>query len=307
MVQQIKVRSDGVADLADLIDHCRSAAFDPESRDSLIGAAPILSALANNRSFLADRAIAALKQACHEQSLANSYSPQVIMLAPPDGRFFIRANIWPSAQDDMLRDSSPEAYFYHRPHDHAFDFLTVGYAGPGYWSDYYEYDGQVDGVAGERVDLRFIERSRLAEGKLLLYRANRDIHDQLPPDALSVSINIMPMTAAQAWRRQYFFDLSDGTIEGCTTITGAEMLLPLALHLGSANARDVAEDFARRHADPRLRLAAWRALEATEQDPTVRAARIEHGLAAACPLIRDHSRRQGAHVGAGTASAGERH
>lgn len=290
MPLSIETHTQAVATLDDLIHHCRSAAFDPGSRDSLAAAAPILAALAKNRHFLADLALDALKDACANQSLANGYSPQVMMLAPPDGRFFIRANIWPSATDAMLRDSSPAAYFYQKPHDHAFDFLTVGYVGPGYWSDYYVYDGAVDGVPGEQVDLDFVESSRLEEGKILLYRANHDIHDQHPPDALSISINIMPMTEAQAWRRQYFFDLDSRTIVSCQTITAAELLLPLAVRFGDDNARDLADNFARVHPDPRMRLAAWKALDSIERPPNERATMIERGLGNACPLIRAYAK-----------------
>lgn len=282
----------GVARLDDLVAHCRSGAFNPEHRDSLVAAAPLLAALGNNRSFLADMAVDALKQACRDQILDNGYSPQVLMLSPPDGRFFIRANIWPSKGDRMLRDSSSDAFFYGMPHDHSFDFLTIGYAGPGYWSDYYEYDEEVEGVPGEKVALRFVERSRLDEGKMLLYRANCDIHDQIPPDAMSISINIMPMTARQAWRRQYFFNLGAGTIQGCATVTGAEILLPISVRFGDDNARDLAESFAASHADPRIRLAAWKALDGVTAGPVERERRVERALAHHCPLIRDHGRRQ---------------
>lgn len=95
------------------------------------------------------------------------------------------------------------------PHDHNFDFLTLGYFGPGYWSDYYEYDyGEVTGWRGEAVpSLRRIERSRLEQGKLMLYRAHIDVHAQYAADALSVSLNIMHTTGAQGWLDQYRFDL----------------------------------------------------------------------------------------------------
>ncbi len=292
MPHVIDHRTDTVATLDDLADHCRSSAFDPASRDSLAAVAPVLAALGNDRTFLADLALASLKDACREQSLSNGYSPQVLMLVPPNGKFFVRANIWPSEADAMLRDSSRAAYYYNRPHDHSFDFLTLGYAGPGYWSDYYEYDGAVDGVPGEAVDLRFVERSRLSPGKLMLYRANIDIHDQLPPDAMSVSINVMPMTDAQAWRRQYFFDLSAGRIEGCPTITAAEILLPLSVRFGGEDARDLAEHFLKRHGDPRMRLAAWKALETQAKDGMERERLAERGRAGPCPLIHAHLARR---------------
>jgi hypothetical protein len=35
-----------------------------------------------------------------------------------------------------MRASGAAAFVYGLPHDHNFDFLTLGYFGPGYWSDY---------------------------------------------------------------------------------------------------------------------------------------------------------------------------
>ena len=104
--------------------------------------------------------------------------------------------------------SGPAPFFYDLPHDHNFSFLTVGYLGPGYWSDYYEHDGDAHaGLDGEPVELRFVERSRLSEGRVLLYRAHRDIHVQRPPDSFSVSLNILAADPGQHWRTQYRFDI----------------------------------------------------------------------------------------------------
>ena len=49
----------------------------------------------------------------------------------------------------------------------------------------------VVGFPGEEVNLRFIEKSRLDQGKVMLYRAHQDVHLQLPADAMSVSLNIL--------------------------------------------------------------------------------------------------------------------
>src|SRR3546814_8782480 len=92
----------------------------------------------------------------------------------------------------MVRDSGTDPFFYGKAHDHNFSFLTVGYMGPGYWSEYYEYDyANVAGYVGEKVNLRYIEKSKLDEGKVMLYRIHRDVHLQLPADEMSVSLNIM--------------------------------------------------------------------------------------------------------------------
>lgn len=288
MPRTIESRTDAVAELADLVDFCRSAAFNPQDAEGLAAAAPVLAALANNRHFLADFAMAALKENCAAQLARNSYSPQVILLHPPEAGFFLRANIWPAPADPAYRSCGPGSFFYGCPHDHAFDFLTIGYLGPGYWSDYYELDAEPAGVPGEAVALRFVERAQLTPGKILLYRANRDVHDQAPPERLSVSINVMPVTQAQLWRRQYRFDVAAKRLDHCMSVTSAELMLGLCVHFGAGNGQDIAEEFARTHPDPRMRVAAWDALDACETDADGRLARAEAALGNTHPVVRAH-------------------
>lgn len=292
MPRLIDCATDATADLADLVDACRSPAFDEGSPDGLAAVAPVLRALGNNRAFLADFALDALKENCRGQLAANSYSPQVLLLHPPEGHFFLRANIWPSAADPALRASGPASFFYRMPHDHSFDFLTLGYLGPGYWSDYYEVEpGGVTGLPGEAVDLRFIERSQLTPGRMLLYRANRDVHDQMPPESLSVSINVMPLAPGQAARRQYLFDVAARRIVQGMTATGAELLLRLGVALDAGNSQDLAQAFMREHPDPRMRLAAWSALDDALEAPDARAGWAEAALRTDCPHLARVARR----------------
>lgn len=297
MPSLIEHETQSVAQLADLVDACRSPAFDGGSPDGLAAMAPVLRALGNNRDFLSDMALMALKENCRGQLAANNYSPQVILLHAPDGPFFLRANIWPSERDPVLRTSGPASFFYSMPHDHAFDFLTLGYLGPGYWSDYYEVEpDSVTGLPGEQVDLRFIERSQLSLNRMLLYRANRDIHDQLPPESLSVSINVMPLTAAQRGRQQYLFDVEEGRILQGMTANSAELLLRLSVTFGSGNGRDLAETFLGSHPDPRMRLAAWAAIDAVLDEPDAQAEHVENALRSGCRhLARVAGKRTNAH------------
>lgn len=270
-----------------LVDWCESSAFDPRDEAGLAAAAPMLRALARNRDFLAALAVDELKTRCAGQRRHNPYSAQVMLLRPPTEKYVLRAAFWPAATDHVVRMSGPRAFLYGVPHDHGFDFLTIGYLGPGYWSDYYEYDGQaVAGASGERVELHFIERSSLSEGKMLLYRANRDIHAQYPADALSVSLNILATAPDQGWRRQYRFDLAAGTIAECMTLSSAEMLLELAVGCGSDNALDLADSFMRRHADDAMRHGAWNALAHALPGDRARNAHLEWGRGSDSPLIR---------------------
>ena len=272
MPRIITVEDPAIASLAETVDALSAAGFDPADEDSLATAALWLRRLGNDHTFLGDILVSELAQRHREDVLSSAYSPQVVMLAPPNGQFFIRANIWPSAAEHMVRASGEAAFAIGLPHDHNFDFLTLGYFGPGYWSDYYEYDYEaVVGYPGEAVpSLRFIERSRLELGKMMLYRAHLDVHAQYPADTLSVSLNIMRTQGAQAWLDQYRFDLDRGEIAGRLAAGSSEAFLRLAVGLGGTEAHDLAEQFAHSHPSDRLRFAAWDALAAAEPDPAAR-------------------------------------
>ncbi|HMT46852.1 MAG: hypothetical protein RL702_2580 [Pseudomonadota bacterium] len=260
------------ASLAETCAALDARGFDPRDEDSLMHAALWLRRLGNDGDFLGDILIGELAQRHREDALDNAYSPQVIMLAPPNGTYFIRANIWPSASEHMVRASGGDSFVLGLPHDHNFDFLTLGYFGPGYWSDYYEYDyGEVAGWRGEPVpSLRHIGRSRLEPGTLMLYRAHVDVHAQYAADSLSVSLNIMHTTGTQGWLDQYRFDLERGEIGAIVSPGPSEAFLKLAVALGSDEALDLARRFARRHPSDRLRLAAWDALASREVDGAAR-------------------------------------
>src|SRR6187549_1465198 len=94
-------------ELAELIQALNDESFDPADEDSFAAAAPLLKGLANNREFLADIAIAELKDRCTTQSRENLYSGQVIMLHRVSAKYFVRANFWPAAQDSIFKASGP--------------------------------------------------------------------------------------------------------------------------------------------------------------------------------------------------------
>lgn len=254
-----------------LVDALDASGFDPRDEDALAELGPLLAQLGRNRTFLADLVIAELEQRCAGQSATNTYGAQVFLLRPPNGRYVLRANFWPARADAVVRASGTAPFFYDMPHDHNFSFLTVGYQGPGYWSDYYDYDvDAVTGVPGEIAGLRFVERSRLEEGKVMLYRARRDVHVQLPPDSLSVSLNILAFDRAQPWLEQFRFDVATGTIAEGLTTAPSEALLALAVHHGGAAGVALAGECALRHPAPRMRLTALRALASREDAPAER-------------------------------------
>lgn len=268
----IDIADEASATLAEACDGLSAAGVDLEDAEKLDNAALWLRRLGNNRDFLGDLLIAELAQRHREDVLDNAYGPQVILLAPPNGNYFIRANLWPSTDEHMLRASGGTSFVYGLPHDHNFSFLTLGYFGPGYWSEYYEYDFEdVIGYGSERVpSLRFVERSRLEEGKVMLYRAHRDVHAQHPADALSVSLNVMHTTGAQGWLDQYRFELDQRKIGAIVSGGPSEAFMRIAVGLGGDEALDLAHRFAHHHPSDRMRLACWDTLASVAEDPVDR-------------------------------------
>lgn len=248
--------------VAEYVDALKHNGFDPRDEDSLQHGAMLLRRLGADRTFLGDMLVDELAARHEEDDGANFYGPQVVMLHAPDGGdFFMRANLWPSEHDYMMRASGGASFVYGFPHDHNFDFLTLGYFGPGYWSEYYEYEYEdVVGWQDEPVALRFIEKSALHEGKIMHYRAHRDVHAQLSADSLSVSINIMHSGGSLGWMDQYNFDIENNRVGRIVSPGSSEAFLRVAVGLGTPEALDLAANFGGRHPSDRMRLASWRAL-----------------------------------------------
>ncbi|WP_261311835.1 MULTISPECIES: transposase [unclassified Stenotrophomonas] len=270
MPVHIQYESPEVIELSDLVEHLRQSSLDPRDHDSMISVAPALKQLANNRDFLSEMICGELKDNQDIQA-DNDYTPQVFMLHAPQvagQSYFLRACFWPGENDEILLSSGKGAFFYGVPHDHNFNFLTVGYQGPGYSSDYFEYDyAKVPGVPGEQVDLKFIERSALSEGKILLYRAFTDIHRQIAPERFSVSINIMEHSLRSVTMDQYEFHPENWTISNVINRSSALPMFMIAAGSGNGEAQHVLRDIFRSHAVERVRMAALEALVASSPTP----------------------------------------
>ena len=206
-------------------------------------------------------------------------------------KYFIRANIWPSSQDAIMRASGPDAFFYHKPHDHNFNFLTVGYHGPGYWSDYYVYENdKVAGYPGEPMGLRFVERSALTQGKVMLYRSGVDVHDQLPADELSISLNIMENTLSSIVTDQYWVDTAKGTVKGIIGRDNSVSMMSVAAANGDDNTVDIIEHIAKSHVRPLMRFAALKSLSGRATSPDEKIEMLMRGLKDASVLVRESVR-----------------
>lgn len=292
MPRLIDCPTEEVLDVPTVVDLLESGRFDARSEDGFAAWGGTLKKLGNNRTFLADLMIEELKARCRDQVQGNQYSAQVIMLHMSRHGFILRANLWPAEADSVVRQSGTDPFFYHVPHDHNFSFLTVGYLGPGYWSQYYEYDyGRVAGLPGEKVDLTFVEKSRLEQGKVMLYRAHRDVHLQLPADSLSVSLNIMEHSLSSSFRDQYRFDIENQAIGGIMTNTSIEPLLAIAAHHGRGNGMDLVSSFAGSHPSERIRWCALRAKAGAADTLDGRIAVLEEGARGSSRFVAAMARR----------------
>jgi hypothetical protein len=280
-------------ELGDLVEMLETGPFDPTDEESFVDYAPALKQLANNRRFLGDLVIEELKQRCKGQMQRNQYTAQVILLHGGSKKFLLRANFWPAADDSVVLNSGTDPFFYGMPHDHNFTFLTVGYLGSGYWSDYYEYNyEQVVGFTGEQVDLRFVERSRLSQGKVLLYRKHRDVHRQLPPDDLSVSLNIVALSQSSEFLDQYRFDLDRCAVAGLVNPSPLEALVQVAGQYGGENGRDLVDSFAAGHPSERIRFAAVKAQASVAGGVDERLAAYERAAASSSLFVSAMAKRE---------------
>jgi hypothetical protein len=297
MPRLIDAKTEEKLTLGELIEMLETGDFDPMDEDNFASWGVQLRKLANDRSFLGDLVIGELKQRCEGQVRTNQYNPQVVMLHGSAGRYIIRANFWPALKDSVVRHSGSDPFFYNVAHDHNFSFLTVGYLGPGYWSDYYEYEyGDVVGIPGEAVNLKYIEKSKLDEGKVMLYRAHKDVHLQLPADAMSVSLNILETSHSTTFRDQYRFDLENSRVEGIMTRMSLEPMLALAAHFGGADGLDLLANFAKAHPSDRIRWCALRARAAASPSLDDRIAIYEEGARTDSLLVSAMAKREAAKI-----------
>jgi len=231
--------------------------------DKIQAMAEQLAALGANQNLMTDKLVTELKNFWSFQT-ENDFKPSTILLHQGKG-YTIRALIW--MPESPLYP--PEIFSYYEPHDHNFDFLTVGYCGTGYTTRMYEYNyDAVKGVIDEEVELTFIEETQLPQGKVMYYYSSKDVHTQYPPNELCVSLNLI--IPKNQYRRQYEFEIpatAQGSckarlIQGRIDRTAQERcLMEAAAAIGDASSLDLIREIAMNHKSPSVRATAWRSLQ----------------------------------------------
>ena len=265
---------------------------DPRDEASICESAWALHALSLDGSLFENiigNAIREIAEAGVAQEGYNQYTDATFMLyITPDEPFFVRANVWRSAKA-MSADLDLETrlYAYETPHDHNFDFVTVGYFGDGYETEIYEYDhDSVEGYIGEYVDLRFLERTFLPEGKVMMFRRRKDVHIQMPPKETSISLNLM-ISPTNPMTQQFGFDLNARTISEFIHGNQSKFvsLIDFAGEIGGQNAIEPLLSLATKSFQPRLRASAIRSISML--DPTLTEMLVSRYGKDSHPLVRE--------------------
>jgi len=267
MAITIDIDTNKKVSLEEFVDYVKKN-VDSRDEESLCDAALMLKALSNNKDFFTDRLNNELQNWEDFQNF-NQYTSQTFTFWS-EGDLWVRANLWvPPTVIPEEQTWTNEMFYYLVPHDHNFSFITVGFFGSGYETTIYEYDhDKVTGDLGEKVDLRFLETTRLSEGKIMLYRANKDIHSQLHPEDFSISLNLLAATPEHGYDDQYCFDLNAGVISShvATSNSTRLMLCNLAKYIGNSRSVNLLESIAERHPAPKVRFEALTSLAALEPD-----------------------------------------
>jgi hypothetical protein len=257
MAETIDIEESGYATVEEFCEYVR-AHVRPDSHDSIMAASHALKALSNNRELLSNTVTSWLNN--YNDDLPVSMQDTSFVLAMW-GRFAVRANFWlPAPALPASVKMIADHYGYLKPHDHPFDFLTVGYKGAGYTTVIYENECATGHAAAqEAAQLRFAEKTTLPEGKIMFYRAHRDVHAQLVPDTLSVSLNLVVLPEKDM--EQHIFDVERNVVKNVIGALGnVQGLCQFARALGSIEAVPGLARLASCHPAPEIRRTALHSL-----------------------------------------------
>ena len=287
MALTLQIQTDEVLQLDEFMEVV-DREIDREDFESLVDGARLLKKLANNRCFLIDHVNGKLLQSGEEDS--HDAGDTSFLFGRRD-RLWVRANIWiPPREMPLNGPWRANAAAYLMPHDHHFSFVTVGYFGSGYETSIFEYDrSRVEGRPGEHVELQFLEKTRLAQGKVMVYRASKDVHYQAHPQDFSISLNLLLFP--REYRDQYVFDVkrSQIALRAHDFRRQQGTMCKLAAVLGNTRTANVLERVSHENRDEEIRLSAFQAWSSLERDRALDIWRI--ALSDAHPSVRGHAHK----------------
>lgn len=200
--------------LDEFVDYVKANVnFDDET--SIRSVEPYLRKLNNNKNLLPEAICKELTHSIINFQPENTYQASGYIFYK-DENFIVRAVCWLPQGKRKFTDADIDRglLVFDAPHDHDFSFLTIGHYGPGYYSDIYEYDYEsVLGKPNEPVKLNKLDFEKLNPDSTFFFRAARDVHIQIPPQELSISLNFMVRKRGhEKFLDQYWFDIKNQRI-----------------------------------------------------------------------------------------------
>ena len=251
----LKPLTNGRLSLQGFVEHVRQV-IDLQEPDSLIGLASPLCMLANDPDVVARHFNDAIQRSLDTAAPPPDISSSISLAE--DNHFRLSANVWmPASLGEHL---PPNGISAGRVHNHNTSLMTVGYAGPGCDLDLYAFDPKTSqGEIGERVDLRFVERTRLSPRSVVIYRETVDAHARFAPSNLSVSLTFSIIDERSQRIDQLLFDPHTASIAGVgphAAVHRRASVVRLAGEFGNAGTIDLLDGLMRRSHCRRVREAA---------------------------------------------------
>lgn len=121
--------------------------------------------------------------------------------------YYIRINLWFPPRVSPVEDQIKKYFSIELIHNHNFPLLTVGLFGPGYATNLSWWDNPKTGLqVGDKIKIGAPVKKGLPFGAGLYMQKDHDFHEQLWPEAFSISLNVIPARPADTSPLQYILN-----------------------------------------------------------------------------------------------------
>lgn len=173
---------------------------------------PMFASLCRNQSAILS-SMAICTKGLLDGSGREGHVPNSMILFRGNG-YVVRVNVWPALdQDKLFGKQAGSLYAYGLPHNHNYSFLTGVVLGGGYETTICSWKN-VDTRLQEGDEAVITEPKNIfvEPGGVYLYEKFTDVHIQIPPKDLTVTLNLMLTKEETLQHPQFVFDLDNRRI-----------------------------------------------------------------------------------------------
>ncbi len=251
----------------DFVNYCDKTiqAYKP---DTLLACSKHLKMLSNNKTFLRDFIYQDIYKNPETIQTKNQFGNPLGIIVHTSENYYVRVTLWPKIMNAQEEKPLVKAIYAEEEgvgHDHNFWLMTVGYIGSGYQTELWEYNhASVIGYLGEKVNLKFIEKTILKKGDILVYRPSLDVHQQgVPKESYSIAINIILKSKERLTNPFYGFDLTKKEIVFIVKLHQDQPIYTLISMMGKMQSKEnraCLEEISKSHISPEVRIACYQAI-----------------------------------------------